>query len=397
MNNKSKIIYSILVFLFAFSFNSGVVNAYFTDKSEEKVNTFTIAELKEVTYEYYYLDENDTEVEVQSSNSDNVFVGTQVSINDTLTNLDCSSIKHYVNGNLYNGNTYVVNDNTTIKEVCELNRYTITYNLDGGTLDNPKNTYTSMTPTFDLTTPTKSGYTFLGWGNETVVSGSSGVVSIATEMENGTVYDLGTQGSNHIYLRTTSGTGYAMNVDYNGSDRVMVFTDDSSSVVQYSTNGTSWNTISNWNSSNGIYYQYFTLSNGGFNSTPDINDPGMTYDQFTSVVSGGTITLTNTVNPYTVTQGSTGDIEVTAQWRANQTYTVTFNKNSNRAGGSMDSQTFVSGESQKLNPNTFTGYTYWGRTYTFQGWATSSTGSVVYTDEQEITVTENMTLYAKWG
>lgn len=183
MNKKSNIIYSILVFLFAFSFNFGVVNAYFTDKTETKANTFTIAESKEVTYEYYYLDENDTEIEVQSSNSNTVFAGTQININDTLTNLDCSSIKHYANGNLYNGNTYVVNDTTTIKEVCELNRYTITYNLDGGTLSNPKTTYTSMTETFDLPIPTKTGITFNGWTgsngttpqtNVTITKGSTG-------------------------------------------------------------------------------------------------------------------------------------------------------------------------------------------------------------------------------
>ena len=34
--------------------------------------------------------------------------------------------------------------------------------------------------------------------------------------------------------------------------------------------------------------------------------------------------------------------------------------------------------------------------YTFSGWATSRNGSVVYTDQQEITVTGNMPLYAVW-
>ncbi len=213
MSKKSNIIYSILVFLFAFSFNSGVVNAYFTDKPEEKVNTFTIAELKEVTYEYYYLDENDTEVEAQASNSYNVFVGTQVSINDTLTNLDCSSIKHYVNGNLYNGNTYTVNGNTTIKEVCELNRYTITYDLDGGTLDNPKNTYTSMTPTFDLPTPTKTDATFDDWcvGSDcsnpyTVTQGSTGNISVTAKWrakQTFTVTYIGDTG-NYTYTGATT-------------------------------------------------------------------------------------------------------------------------------------------------------------------------------------------------
>ena len=80
---KSNIIYSVLVFLFAFSFNSGVVKAYFTDNPEGKVNTFTIAELKTITYEYYALDENNQEIPIGNSTTDNLFVGQVVNINDT--------------------------------------------------------------------------------------------------------------------------------------------------------------------------------------------------------------------------------------------------------------------------------------------------------------------------
>ena len=41
--------------------------------------------------------------------------------------------------------------------------YNISYNLDSGSLSNPVNSYTELTNTFTLSTPTKSGYTFLGW------------------------------------------------------------------------------------------------------------------------------------------------------------------------------------------------------------------------------------------
>lgn len=41
--------------------------------------------------------------------------------------------------------------------------YTITYNLDGGTIQGQKTTYTIETEDFTLPTPTKSGYVFKGW------------------------------------------------------------------------------------------------------------------------------------------------------------------------------------------------------------------------------------------
>ena len=44
----------------------------------------------------------------------------------------------------------------------DTNAYTITYNLDGGTISGQKTTYT-VEDTFTLPQPTKTGYTFLGY------------------------------------------------------------------------------------------------------------------------------------------------------------------------------------------------------------------------------------------
>ncbi|MBQ8751454.1 MAG: InlB B-repeat-containing protein, partial [Alphaproteobacteria bacterium] len=57
------------------------------------------------------------------------------------------------------------NPNQLEKEFAENSQgYTITYNLDDGTLekDNPKE-YGLFTATFTLNNPTKDGYKFLGW------------------------------------------------------------------------------------------------------------------------------------------------------------------------------------------------------------------------------------------
>ena len=45
----------------------------------------------------------------------------------------------------------------------EINQYTITYDLAGGTVEGNPDTYTIKTGAFTLKNPTKSGYTFTGW------------------------------------------------------------------------------------------------------------------------------------------------------------------------------------------------------------------------------------------
>jgi uncharacterized repeat protein (TIGR02543 family) len=77
-----------------------------------------------------------------------------------------------------------------------------------------------------------------------------------------------------------------------------------------------------------------------------------------------------------------------------QSYTVIYNANG--GSGSMASSAHVIGEAKNLNINTFT------RTgYDFMGWATSSSGSVVYADGQSVnnlasTANARVTLYAVW-
>jgi uncharacterized repeat protein (TIGR02543 family) len=83
-----------------------------------------------------------------------------------------------------------------------------------------------------------------------------------------------------------------------------------------------------------------------------------------------------------------------AKWTAN-TYTVAYNGNGS-TGGSTTSSSHTYDVDKALTSN---GFTKTG--YTFSGWATSTTGAVVYTDGQSVTnlAEENgatVTLYAKW-
>ena len=86
---------------------------------------------------------------------------------------------------------------------------------------------------------------------------------------------------------------------------------------------------------------------------------------------------------------SSASITLYAVWEAN-TYTITYNGNGN-TDGSMAASTKTYGVNLTLRSNTFT------RTgYTFQGWATSASGSVVYANGATYTANASITLYAVW-
>ena len=69
------------------------------------------------------------------------------------------------------GGDFALNRDTTLYAVWQINTYTITYNLDGGTLQsqNP-DSYTVETDIITLNNPSKDGYMFLGW------TGSNGAI-----------------------------------------------------------------------------------------------------------------------------------------------------------------------------------------------------------------------------
>ncbi|MBR0452858.1 MAG: InlB B-repeat-containing protein [Bacteroidales bacterium] len=72
---------------------------------------------------------------------------------------------------------------------------------------------------------------------------------------------------------------------------------------------------------------------------------------------------------------------------------VTLTFDANGGSGAMSAQLFEAGVTQTLAPNKFTRSGYY-----FAGWNTAPDGSgTSYTDGQEITLTEDVTLYAQWA
>ena len=78
--------------------------------------------------------------------------------------------------------------------------------------------------------------------------------------------------------------------------------------------------------------------------------------------------------------------DVTPRW----TIEVAFNANG--GSGSMAAQSFTQNSAQNLTENAFKRFGY-----AFAGWATSPDGPVVYQDEQSVTFSSSVTLYAVWS
>ncbi len=74
-----------------------------------------------------------------------------------------------------------------------------------------------------------------------------------------------------------------------------------------------------------------------------------------------------------------------------ESHTITFNKNSDEATGTMANQLIIQGIAGSITGNRFT-----RPGYSFVGWAESPTGPVVYSDQQQITLSADKTLYAVW-
>ena len=111
---------------------------------------------------------------------------------------------------------------------------------------------------------------------------------------------------------------------------------------------------------------------------------GYTFSGWNTVQSGSGASYTD---GQTITV--TADLTLYAQWKSN-TAIVTFNANG--GSGEMAPQTFTIGTPQVLSANSFT----W-ENHEFIGWNISANGTEMSCfDVQEITIYEDVTLYAQW-
>jgi uncharacterized repeat protein (TIGR02543 family) len=310
--------------------------------------------------------------------------------------------------------------------------YTVVYNPNGGTGTMPNSVIIiGASQNLRLNTFTRTGYVFTGWATSSsgtaVYTDGQSVSNLATVVETVTLYAVwiantytvvynanGGSGtmedsvitvgqSQQLRTNTFARTGYTFagwatttsgTAAYTNGQSVSNLTTAGNTVTLYAVwNGISYTVAYNNNGGSG------TMANTGFTYGTEQNLRANTFTRSGYVFAGwaatasGAVVYTDgqSVSDLTTVAGST--VTLYAIW--NRGYTVAYNANG--GSGTMASSTFISGQSQNLRINTIT------RTnYVFIGWATTSTGTVVYEDGQNVTdlttvAGATVTLYAVWG
>lgn len=273
------------------------------------------------------------------------------------TGFSSESYTHTSGGYLeaYNLLTGTITKGIVIRPTIDTVNYSITYNLNGGSISGQKTSYNVDTATFTLPTPSRTGYLFSGW------TGSNGSTP---------------QTSVSIVKGSTGNKSYTAN-----------WTPKKLTTTFYRNLNSSDTTTAQQSFTYGITGQSF--SSKGWSKTG--------YTQL-----GWADSRTATTQQYSTLSGvSDGWIDskypsnnVYAIWKAN-TYNIAYNANGGTGTTATSSHTY--GVAKTLTANAFT------RTgYTFKGWNTKADGSgTSYTNSQSVsnltsTNGSTVTLYAQW-
>ena len=294
--------------------------------------------------------------------------------------------------------------------------YTITYDLNGGTVDgeNPL-TFTKTTETFTLINPTRKGYTFTGWTG-TGLSEPTVTVTVEQGTKTNLEYTANFEKINYnITYDLDDGTVAVANPETytvtnsftlnNPTKRGYTFTGWTGTglnepTINVTVPGNSIGDRTYTAHYNIITYNItYNLYDGVVSSNPDtykvtdsftLNNPTKEGYSFTGWTWSGHDTPELTVN----VSDSIGDLEYTANYAASNYY-VHFDKNASDATGNMNDLEMTVGVSKALTTNSFARVGY-----VFEKWTTNSNGTgTVYSDGETVSnlaLTGTVTLYAKW-
>jgi uncharacterized repeat protein (TIGR02543 family) len=272
-------------------------------------------------------------------------------------------------------------------------QFNISYELNGGT--NPGSvptTYNNCQNT-TLPTPTRDNYVFGGWYENSSFTGNP-VTTIAG----------GSTGAKTYYAKWTESTCWHTvlnNTTYGGTGGTTDIYINKSTCNVYANAGCTGSAItalpSTPTKANAGYTGHYNPAESGWGAL--ITTSGS--DRFTNLKTecNGNRFYSTLVAKYTCSDGYHAASSATNAACVANTYSVHFN-NANcptTPSGSMSNQDFTYGTAQNLTSN---GFSCVG--YTFTGWATSSNGSVAYSNGQSVnnlTTTNGGTveLYTKWS
>ena len=249
------------------------------------------------------------------------------------------------------GGPYTANADLTLTAQWTPANYTITYNLNGGTVTGNPTGYTIESAAITLNNPTKTGYTFAGWTG-TDLAGAQMNVTIPT-------------GSTGDRAYTATWTPIEYTISYHGLEGATV-----------SGNPTGYT----------IESDDITLSN----PTKD----GYAFAGWTGTG------LTAATESVTITKGSMGNREYTATWTPLYKYELVFDDNTTDEVTNMpEGYSSTAWEANASYTHSWTGEpTRTG--YTFLGWSTESDAAASkitsYTLNGTAADTTKVTLYAIW-
>ena len=332
--------------------NTNVAGTYTADQNVLLVNDdYQHIRVNEYTY---YIDRKKFTL-TQNINSDTettktstiYYEGTQNIPTPTKTGYKFDGWKVSGNGSKMDGNTFTMGDaNATITAKYTPIDYTISYDLQGGTMSGQKTSYNIETPTFSIPTPTKNGYTFLGWTGTDLTSASKSVT-----IKQGSI-------GNRVYKANWKAINYSITYNLDGG------------------------------SISGQPTSYTVES-------PTLNIPRPTKTGYTFLGWTGSNGNKNQLD-VSITHGSIGNKAYTAHWTANK-YILTFNYNkpsnasSNIANGTITSKTVTYDSPYgELPAPTLRGWT-------FNGWFTAPSGGTQIKANNIFRELNNQTLYAHWS
>ena len=311
-------------------------------------------------------------------------------------------------------------------------RYTITYNLDGGTAENPRE-YTVNSSDITLNRPTKTGYTFTGWTGTDLIEKTMDV-TIPTGSIGNREYTANWQANTYsvIFDRNTGSGSMAnqtMTYDVEANLNTNKFTKTGYTFAGWNTKADGQGThyrdgdaVSNLASEQGaevtLYAEwtpntytivfnknddaatgtmekqiltYDTAANLTLNS---FEKPNYTFVRWNAQADGQGVIYTDGQPVLNLTEEDGATVNLYAEWEGNQ-YRVIFDKNNENATGTMEPQEFNYDVTQELNSNTYT-----LDHYKFVGWNTKADGTGTHYDNEQAVVNlstgEDVTLYAEW-
>lgn len=296
-------------------------------------------------------------------------------------------------------------------------KYSITYNLNGGSVSTANKTeYTIESETFTLTNPTRPGYTFNGWTGSNL-SDKTYTVSISTGSTGNLSFTANYDANlNSLLFNANGGVGETPEMLIE-TDKTVKLNNCAFSRKGYDFVG--WATSANGekvysdgqNYTMGVNSEYvlyavwkiktYTIEYNLNNGTAPSNKTSYTVetesfmlenpsrDGYTFIGWSGT-DIADKSTVVTIEKGSIGNKSFTANWQAN---TNVLHFNANGGDGNLDDMSIKTDETKTLTANTFT-----RKGYKFNGWSNTTNGALAYLDSSSYKMGTSpvYTLYAVW-